>query len=162
MGCLWGCTDYPLGMFAARGSNSWIYDTSHLRYVRYVWSCIFLLFNKSAWAANTWIGGHFWAFTSGMSNYYAKCLFTILFNLQLTKLFNVRYKISTCKFNSSSIFFWQWWHVLIFFALLFWHQTGLKFALFRLKHGCIADGQINSDIIQEDDLNELAISFWPI
>lgn len=56
----------------------------------------------------------------------------------------------------------QWWHVLIFFALLFWHQTGLKFALFRLKHGCIADGQTNSDIIQEDDLNELAISFWPI
>ena len=82
--------------------------------------------------------------------------------LQLTKLFNVRYKISTCKFNSSSIFFWQWWHVLIFFALLFWHQTGLKFALFRLKHGCIADGQTNRDIIQEDDLNELAISFWPI
>ena len=78
MGCLWGCTDYSLGMFAARGSNSWIYDTSHLRYVRYVWSCIFLLFNKSAWAANTWIGGHFWAFTSGMSNYYAKYLFTIL------------------------------------------------------------------------------------
>merc|ERR1711899_399106 len=53
----------------------------------------------------------------------------------------------------------QWWHVLIFFALLFWHQTGLKFALFRLKHGCLADGNVNSDIIKEDDLNELAISF---
>jgi len=55
----------------------------------------------------------------------------------------------------------QWWHVLIFIALLFWHQTGLKFALFRLKHGCLADGNVNSDIIKEDDLNELAISFWP-
>lgn len=55
----------------------------------------------------------------------------------------------------------QWWHVLIFFALLFWHQTGLKFALFRLKHGCNMDGNVNSDIIKEDDLNELAISFWP-
>jgi len=55
----------------------------------------------------------------------------------------------------------QWWHVLIFFALLFWHQTGLKFALFRLKHGCIADGNSNSDIIKEEDLNELAITFWP-
>lgn len=45
----------------------------------------------------------------------------------------------------------QWWHVLIFLALLFWHKSGLKFAVFRLKHGCVHD-----DIIK-DDLAELAI-----
>ena len=50
---------------------------------------------------------------------------------------------------------------MIFFALLFWHETGLKFALFRLKHGCIADGNSNPDIIKEEDLNELAVTFWP-
>merc|ERR1712018_517070 len=30
----------------------------------------------------------------------------------------------------------QWWHTLIFLALLFWHNTGVTFAMFRLKHGC--------------------------
>jgi len=50
----------------------------------------------------------------------------------------------------------QWWHVLIFLALTFWHQTGLTFALFRLKHGCA-----NSDMIDAADVQELAINFWP-
>lgn len=30
----------------------------------------------------------------------------------------------------------QWWHVLIFLALLFWHHTGLTVAMFTLTHGC--------------------------
>jgi len=50
----------------------------------------------------------------------------------------------------------QWWHVIIFLALIFWHQTGLTFALFRLKHGCA-----DSDMIDAKDIEELAINFWP-
>jgi len=30
----------------------------------------------------------------------------------------------------------QWWHVLIFAALLFWHRTGVSFALLRVYEGC--------------------------
>lgn len=32
----------------------------------------------------------------------------------------------------------QWWHVLIFLALLFWHHTGVTLAIFRLSTGCTA------------------------
>jgi len=34
----------------------------------------------------------------------------------------------------------QWWHILIFLGLYFWHNTGLAFAMFRLKHGCVENG----------------------
>jgi len=33
----------------------------------------------------------------------------------------------------------QWWHVFIFFALIYWHNTGVEFALFRIRHGCNND-----------------------
>ena len=48
----------------------------------------------------------------------------------------------------------QWWHIVIFLALIFWHQTGLTFALFRLKHGCTS-----ADMISEEDVKDL--SLWP-
>jgi predicted membrane channel-forming protein YqfA (hemolysin III family) len=44
------------------------------------------------------------------------------------------------------------WHVLIFAALLFWHQTGVNFALFRLSTGCKAS-------LSEDELDQMRI--WP-
>jgi len=47
----------------------------------------------------------------------------------------------------------QWWHILIFFGLLFWHDTGVTFAMFRLKHGC-AIGKLT-----EEQRNELVM--WP-
>ena len=50
----------------------------------------------------------------------------------------------------------QWWHVITFIALIFWHQTGLTFSMFRLKHGCA-----NHDLIDAKDIEELSISFWP-
>ena len=46
----------------------------------------------------------------------------------------------------------QWWHVFIFVALLFWHHTGVTFALFRLSHGCQRD-------LTEEVLKDLRI--WP-
>lgn len=45
----------------------------------------------------------------------------------------------------------QWWHIFMFLALYFWHNTGMTFALFRLKHGCDED-------ISEDSKQELF--FW--
>jgi len=50
----------------------------------------------------------------------------------------------------------QWWHIVIFIALIFWHQTGLTFALFRLKHGCA-----NPDTITHQDVQEMSLKFWP-
>ena len=47
----------------------------------------------------------------------------------------------------------QWWHIFIFLALLFWHNTGVTFALFRLKHGC-TDTQLS-----DEQRNELVM--WP-
>ncbi len=46
----------------------------------------------------------------------------------------------------------QWWHVIIFVALWFWHKTGMTFAMFRLKHGCL-------DVISEEQRSELIM--WP-
>ena len=46
----------------------------------------------------------------------------------------------------------QWWHIFIFLALFFWHNTGVTFALFRLKHGC-------ESIITDEIKNELML--WP-
>jgi len=47
----------------------------------------------------------------------------------------------------------QWWHIFIFLALFFWHNTGMTFALFRLKHGC------DSENITDEERNELIL--WP-
>lgn len=46
----------------------------------------------------------------------------------------------------------QWWHIFIFLALSFWHNTGVTFAMFRLRHGCVAS-------INEQQHSELGM--WP-
>lgn len=46
----------------------------------------------------------------------------------------------------------QWWHLLIFLALLFWHHTGVTFALFRLSTGCETPPN-------EDELRQIALGF---
>lgn len=47
----------------------------------------------------------------------------------------------------------QWWHLLIFLALYFWHKTGVTWSVFRLTHGCAAQG------ITDETRNELVM--WP-
>ena len=47
----------------------------------------------------------------------------------------------------------QWWHILIFFGLFFWHETGVTFAMFRLKNGC-SFGKLS-----EEQRSELVM--WP-
>ena len=68
----------------------------------------------------------------------------------------------------------QWWHILIFLGLYFWHNTGLAFAMFRyiyirrihdqclkspfftsfrLKHGCAENG------LTVEEYKELVM--WP-
>ena len=47
----------------------------------------------------------------------------------------------------------QWWHILIFLGLFFWHETGIVFAMFRLKHGC------DFGVLSEDQRAELVM--WP-
>ncbi len=51
----------------------------------------------------------------------------------------------------------QWWHLLIFVALLFWHQTGITFALFRLNAGCSHGG--DGTLLNQEALDELKL--WP-
>ena len=46
----------------------------------------------------------------------------------------------------------QWWHIVIFIALIFWHHTSHTFAKFRLKHGC-------AENISEEEIKDLNI--WP-
>jgi predicted membrane channel-forming protein YqfA (hemolysin III family) len=47
----------------------------------------------------------------------------------------------------------QIWHLLVFLALLFWHQTGVKFALFRVSTGC-GEEPIDDDRVQ-------VLRVWP-
>ena len=49
----------------------------------------------------------------------------------------------------------QWWHIFIFLGLMFWHNTGMTFALFRLKHGC----DLEESGLSPDQRNELVM--WP-
>ena len=154
LGRIWHCSNNSLGMFTRWRSNCWGDGTSHHCDVHHLWCCIFLLSDKNARETDAWIGRHLRTFSSGKIQIKKSesCTCNLILMVTIAKWIS----IIICLF-----IYFQWWHVLIFFALLFWHQTGLKFALFRLKHGCLADGNANSDIIKEDDLNELAISFWP-
>lgn len=45
----------------------------------------------------------------------------------------------------------QWWHTFVFLALLFWHNTGVEFAIFLIKNGC--------NEVSEDDISHLKL--WP-
>jgi len=47
----------------------------------------------------------------------------------------------------------QWWHVLIFACLAYWHNTGYTFAEFRLTHGCAAT-------MSESTLEKLYNIYW--
>ena len=49
----------------------------------------------------------------------------------------------------------QWWHIFIFLALLFWHQTGVNLALYHIQAGC--GGQ--DDRVSEEVMAELRM--WP-
>lgn len=80
MGCLWNSADYSLGLLAARRSDSWIYDSSHFSHVCHVRCGLLLLFNESARTAHTWIGRHFWSFTSVVACIDILCLVVLASN----------------------------------------------------------------------------------
>lgn len=50
----------------------------------------------------------------------------------------------------------QWWHLFIFIALIYWHNTGVQFALFRFKFGC-------GETLTHEQLEEVSdsMSLWP-
>jgi len=56
----------------------------------------------------------------------------------------------------------QWWHVLVFLCLAYWHHIGFTFAIYRLETGCPAEGAstVLPDAVKKAYEDQFWITFW--